>query len=103
VLQRITAVYLGLYLIYILGFMTFSPPESYEAWRAWVANPVVSFTLLLFFVSLFVHAWVGVRDVLIDYVHPFMIRVTLLSIFGFGLIGSGLWVAKVIFLAGTAV
>ncbi|MEW7980130.1 MAG: succinate dehydrogenase, hydrophobic membrane anchor protein [gamma proteobacterium symbiont of Phacoides pectinatus] len=103
VLQRISAVYLGVYLVYLLGFIAIAPPQSFEAWRTWMAHPVVSFTLLLFFVSLFVHAWVGVRDVVLDYVKPYLLRVLVLSVFAFGLIGSGLWVAKVIFLAGQTV
>jgi succinate dehydrogenase / fumarate reductase membrane anchor subunit len=42
---------------------------------------------------------VGIRDVLIDYVHPLGIRVLLLSLFAIGFIASGLWVVQAIFLA----
>ena len=101
-LQRISAAYLGLYIIYMVGFFIFNAPETHEAWKAWVGSPWASLALLLFFVSLLIHAWVGIRDVLIDYVHPIMTRVTLLTLFGFGLIGCGLWIAKVIFLAALA-
>ncbi|MES9874507.1 MAG: succinate dehydrogenase, hydrophobic membrane anchor protein [Candidatus Sedimenticola sp. PURPLELP] len=99
-LQRISAVYLGLYLVYFLGYLLISPPESYEAWRSWVGDPWGSMAMLLFFTSLLLHAWVGVRDVLIDYIHPMMIRVVLLTLFGIGLIGSSFGIAKAIFLAG---
>jgi succinate dehydrogenase / fumarate reductase membrane anchor subunit len=57
---------------------------------------------LLFVVALLIHAWVGIRDVLIDYVHPIMARVTLLSLFAIGFVGCGLWFAKAIFLASVA-
>ncbi|MET0106294.1 MAG: succinate dehydrogenase, hydrophobic membrane anchor protein [Sedimenticola sp.] len=99
-LQRISAVYLGLYILYFLGVLIICPPDSYEAWKAWVGDPWGSMAMLLFFSSLLLHAWVGVRDVLIDYVHPMMIRVTLLTLFGIGLIGSSFGIAKAIFLAG---
>ncbi|MCG8425837.1 MAG: succinate dehydrogenase, hydrophobic membrane anchor protein [Chromatiales bacterium] len=99
VLQRISAAYLGLYIIYMIGFFSFSPPESVAEWKAWVGSPVAGFALSLFFALLLIHAWVGIRDVLIDYVKPIMARVTLLTVFGLGFVGCGLWAAKVIFLA----
>ncbi len=101
-LQRISAVYLGLYLIYMLGHFSFSAPESYEAWKMYVADPGVAFGMLLFFISLLIHAWVGIRDVVIDYIQPIMGKVGILTVFGCGLIGSGLWAAKAIFLASAS-
>ena len=101
-LQRISAVYLGLYFIYMLGLFIISPPDSFETWQGWVADPIRGIALLLFFVAMLLHAWVGLRDLLIDYVHFSTLRVTLLSLIGIGLIGCGLWAARAIFLAGAA-
>ncbi|MET0052790.1 MAG: succinate dehydrogenase, hydrophobic membrane anchor protein [Candidatus Thiodiazotropha sp.] len=101
-LQRATALYLILFTLYFLQHMIFSPPADYQAWQGWVASPLVGFALLLFFASLLLHAWVGIRDVLIDYVHPTAARVTILSIIGFLLTGCGLWVLQIIFLAHLA-
>lgn len=98
-LQRITAIYLGLYLIYLLIHAFGGGPGGFEAWRAWVTQPVVTIGLLLFVVALLLHCWVGIRDVLIDYVHPLGIRLLLLSLFAIGFIASGLWVVQAIFLA----
>ncbi|PLY15577.1 MAG: succinate dehydrogenase, hydrophobic membrane anchor protein [Sedimenticola sp.] len=99
VLQRISAAYIGLYIIYATGHFIINPPQSHADWKAWVADPLVAFALSLFFALLLVHAWVGIRDVLIDYVKPIMARVALLTLFGLGFLGCGLWAAKVIFLA----
>jgi succinate dehydrogenase / fumarate reductase membrane anchor subunit len=98
-LQRITAIYLGLYVIYLLIHAISGGVADYEGWRAWVTEPWVAIGLLLFVVALLIHAWVGIRDVLIDYVHPLGIRVLLLSLFAIGFIASGLWVVQAIFLA----
>ena len=67
-----------------------------------MAQPLVGFGLLLFFASLLLHAWVGIRDVVIDYVHPTAIRVSVLTVIGFVLIGCALWVLQVIILAHVA-
>ena len=82
--------------------MIFRAPADYAAWRAWVAGPLVSLGLLLFFASLLLHAWVGIRDVVIDYVHPTAIRVSLLTAIGFVLVGCAVWAMQIIILAHVA-
>ena len=99
VLQRISAAYLALFTIYMVLHFAFNPPQNHLEWKGWVADPVVAFALSLFFALLLIHAWVGIRDVLIDYVKPIMVRVSLLTLFGLGFLGCGLWAAKVVFLA----
>lgn len=102
VIQRVTAVYIALYVLYMVLFFSFSPPAGVESWRLALASPVSSMAALLFFAALLMHAWIGIRDVLIDYVHALPARVVLLSIFAIGLVGTGLWVAQVIFLVRVA-
>ena len=97
-LQRISAVYLGIFLLVLLHRFGFHPPADFAAWRGWVATPWVSIGLMLFAVSLLLHAWVGIRDVLIDYVRPIGARVALLSLFAFLLIASGLWALQAVLL-----
>ncbi len=101
-LQRASALYLILFTLYFLQHVIFFAPADYPAWQDWVTSPLVGLAWLLFFVSLLLHAWVGIRDVLIDYVHPTATRVTILSVIGFVLIGCGLWVLQIIFLAHLA-
>jgi succinate dehydrogenase / fumarate reductase membrane anchor subunit len=100
ILQRLTAVYMALFVIYLALLWLPSPPDSHAVWRAWVANPWVSIAILLFFLSLLLHAWIGIRDVLIDYVRPIGARLTLLALTGLGLLGCGLWVLELILMAG---
>jgi succinate dehydrogenase / fumarate reductase membrane anchor subunit len=101
-LQRATAIYLLLFIVFLLQHMIVNPPQDFSAWQAWLAQPLVGLGLLLFFASLLLHAWVGFRDVLIDYVHPTAIRVTVLTLVGFSLIGCALWVLQIVFTAATA-
>lgn len=101
VLQRITATYIGLYTLYMLGHFILDPPASHAAWKAFIAGPVASLGAMFFFLSLLLHAWIGMRDILIDYVHPFVPRLGLLTLIGAGLVACGLWALKVIILAGT--
>lgn len=93
-LQRLTAIYVGLFSLYLLAVLLFAAPEGYAAWQAWFANPAMAIATLLFVVTVLVHAWVGVRDVLIDYVKPIAVRVSLLAVIALVLLGSGLWAAQ---------
>lgn len=97
VLQRVTAIYIGLFTLILLWRLVAMPPADYLEWREWAAAPWVNIGLLLFALSVLLHAWVGVRDILVDYVHPLLARLALLSLTGFGLVACGLWLMKILF------
>lgn len=90
-IQRVSAVYLALFTVYAVFTLILAPPAGFVEWKSWItATPVmVSILILIFFVL--IHAWIGIRDVLIDYIPHTGIRLFLLSIFGTVIIGCGLW------------
>lgn len=92
--QRVSGLYLAVYFIYLFFHFTLSPPATYTAWRTWLADPVVSVGMALFFLALLLHAWVGVRDVVIDYVHALPLRLTVLSLVALLLVGCGFWLLR---------
>ena len=94
VVQRVSAIYLALGFIYLAGYFLLSPPADYAAWQQWLASPLVSVGLALFFIALLLHAWIGVRDVVIDYVHPLGIRLTVLTLVALLLMGCGFWLLR---------
>ena len=98
-IQRLTAIYIALFTLYLLVVLLFAGPGDYATWRAWIGGPVVSIAMLLFVVSVLMHAWIGIRDVLIDYVHPIAIRATLLGLVALSLVALGLWSAQALILA----
>ena len=98
-LQRVSAVYLAVFLGYALVTMLYAPPSGHEQWRAWLAQPAVGVAGALFVLAVLVHAWVGMRDVLMDYVHPTGLRVVLLALLGLVLVSSGLWALRLLMLA----
>ena len=50
---------------------------DYPAWRALFADSLFRIATFLFMASLVVHAWVGVRNILMDYVKPASLRLSL--------------------------
>jgi succinate dehydrogenase / fumarate reductase, membrane anchor subunit len=94
--QRLSAVYILLFIVFLLCHLLLDRPHSYQAWHAWISNPGVSIAAGIFFAALLLHAWVGVRDVIIDYVHPLGVRVSMLALLGAGLSAIGLWVLQIL-------
>ncbi len=72
------------------------PEMSYDAWRGMFAGGFMRFFTFLFFLALFYHAWVGVRDIYMDYIKPVGIRLALHVITLFLLIGYAGWAAQIL-------
>jgi len=86
------------YLLYLLGHFVFNAPENHQQWWDWMADPVVFMANTLFFVALFIHAWVGMRDIIIDYIHVPGIRFALFGLTGLSLVAMGMWVLRTLFM-----
>jgi succinate dehydrogenase / fumarate reductase membrane anchor subunit len=95
-LQRFSAVYLAAFLVYVLVHFWFNPAPDYAAWRAWIASPPVSIAGAGFVLALLIHGWVGLRDVVLDYIHPLGPRLVVLTLIAFLLIGCGLWALRIL-------
>ena len=78
-LQRVSAIYLGVFLAYVLVHFWFNPHPDYAAWRGWVASPAVSIASAGFILAVLIHGWVGLRDVTLDYIHHLGLRLVILS------------------------
>ncbi len=89
--QRLTAVYMAIFIVFAVVKLFIQPPQNYQDWIAWVAHPGVNAALALLILSLLLHAWVGLRDVIMDYVKSFAVRIGLFSLLIIVLSGCGLW------------
>ena len=85
-----------LFIVFFLAHFVVDPPRSYQAWHGWMMSSSVSLITAVFFAALFAHAWVGLRDVILDYIHPFAVRAALLVLLGFGLTAMGVWVMRIL-------
>ncbi|MCK9381844.1 MAG: succinate dehydrogenase, hydrophobic membrane anchor protein [Sulfuritalea sp.] len=95
-LQRVSAVYMLFFILFLLVHFLISPPDSYQAWHGWMRNSGISVAASVFFAALLLHAWVGIRDVLMDYVHPPALRVSALALLLFSLLAIAAWVMRIL-------
>ena len=75
--QRITAAIMAIYSVIVLVVLLTGKPISYAVWKDLFAQGWMRVATLLFAVCLAWHAWVGVRDILMDYIKPDGLRLTL--------------------------
>ncbi|MEO5692425.1 MAG: succinate dehydrogenase, hydrophobic membrane anchor protein [Usitatibacter sp.] len=94
--QRISAVCMLLFIVFVLFHFLFDPPRSYVAWHGWVMSPGVSVATFVFFAALLMHAWVGIRDVVMDYVRPVALRFATLALLGLCLLAIAAWVGRIL-------
>ncbi len=65
--QRITAVILLAYVLFLGGFIFFGPELSFEAWKALFACTAMRIFSLAALLSIAAHAWIGLWSVSTDY------------------------------------
>ena len=95
--QRITAFYMLMFSIFLLAYFVMLAPVTYSEWKMLFAHPVMNISSMLFFMSLLYHAWIGIRDILIDYVHWAPLRLTIWILVTTGLIAMGVWVLMILY------
>jgi len=95
-LQRLTAVYIAVYSLSLIIWIIVKYPINFEAWYSFFSQPIILITTIIFYLALFVHAWVGVRDILVDYVKPSSVRFILLTALALFLTVMTTWLLLVV-------
>lgn len=75
--QRVTATLMAIFTVALLAQLLMPGPLGYERWAGIFSAQWMKLLTLVTFVALAWHAWVGVRDILMDYVKPVGARLTL--------------------------
>ena len=76
-LLRASAILITLYILYIVGFIALTDTLTYDVWRGFFASSFTKvFTLLTLF-SIMIHGWIGMWQVLTDYVKHLAVRLIL--------------------------
>ena len=94
--QRITAVIMAVYAVTLLVLMAQRAPFTYDAWKALFAQGWMRIATLLFAGSLAWHAWVGVREILMDYIKHDGLRLALHVVTLLLLAGYVVWAIEIL-------
>jgi succinate dehydrogenase / fumarate reductase, membrane anchor subunit len=95
-LQRLTAVVMVLYTLGFAACLLIHRPGTYADWKAIFSGTFVKVATMFFFVALLYHAWVGMRDILMDYIRATGLRLTLQSLVALSLLLYAIWAAAIL-------
>lgn len=76
-LLRAAAMIMTLYVLYILGFIVMSGHLTWDIWREFFASSFTKVFTLLTLLSILIHGWIGMWQVLTDYIKPLVMRLLL--------------------------
>jgi succinate dehydrogenase / fumarate reductase, membrane anchor subunit len=94
--QRITAVIMLLYTLFFLAVLVGLPSRDYDHWKALWTLPVMRYATMIFVLALAYHAWVGVRNIFMDYVKDTGLRLILYVLVIIALVVYVVWAAQIL-------
>lgn len=75
-IQRVTAVVLGGYTVFLLTYIMLHPVMDYYQWLSLFRHPLMQIATVLVLLGMILHAWVGVWTITTDYLKCTVLRVS---------------------------
>jgi succinate dehydrogenase / fumarate reductase membrane anchor subunit len=92
--QRVTAL---LMIAYTVLFLAVWPrPMSYAGWKSLFAQGWMRFATFLLVASVLIHAWIGMRNIWMDYAKPVGLRLALQVATIVWLVGCAGWATQIL-------
>lgn len=92
--QRISALVMLVVSAILFAAFWCAAPFDYPGWRSAFENTGIKLLLWALVASLCLHAWIGLRDLLMDYVKPILVRLLLDVLVILTLFMSIIWVSS---------
>ena len=94
--QRVTAALMALFTLALVVQVLLPGPMGYDKWAAIFSQQWMKVLTFVVIVALLVHVWVGVRDILMDYVKGLGVKLALQVATIVWLVGCAGWAIQVL-------
>jgi len=94
--QRVTAAVMVLYCVSLAAYLLLQPHPGYDAWTGLFSGQLMRTFTLLFLLCLFYHAWIGIRDIVMDYVKPASVRLVIHVLVILALLLYAIWSVQIL-------
>ena len=94
--QRVSAVILAVYTLFLIGYILFHPGIDYQQWLALFQSTWMKIASLLVLLSLMLHAWVGLWTILTDYIKCVYLQLTLYVLVLIALFSFVVWGVQIL-------
>lgn len=95
-MQRVSAVIMLAYTLFILGFFLTNPNLEFATWEALFEGTAMRVFSLLALLSIAAHAWIGLWTVATDYIKPTGVRVVYYLVVALALFAYVVWGVQVL-------
>jgi succinate dehydrogenase / fumarate reductase, membrane anchor subunit len=95
-IQRLTAVIMAVYTLLMLGIALWNGGIDHPLWARLFAHDGFRIASFLFMAALLYHAWIGMRDILMDYIKPVGVRLLLETVAVLVLVGYLGWTIQIL-------
>lgn len=95
--QRVTAVLMSLFTVLVILHLVLSKgPVTYTVWAGIFASQWMKTITFLVILAMLYHVWIGMRNIFMDYVKPYFVRLVLHVFAVSWLIACGGWAIQVL-------
>jgi len=94
--QRVTGGIIAVYSIFFVIVMLMQPALDFISWRSVFTHTWMRVPTFVCLLAVYYHAWVGVRDILMDYVKPTTLRLCLQVIVVVALVSYTAWTVQIL-------
>ena len=94
--QRVTAALMALFSLAVIVQVLLPGEMGYDKWSGIFSRQWMKALTFVVILSLLVHVWVGMRDILMDYVKPVSMRLTLQVVTVVWLVGCAGWAVQIL-------
>jgi len=95
-LQRLTALILVVFIAILAVRVVAAGTLDYEAWATLFVPIWMKVLTLVALLALLYHAWIGMKDIWMDYVKPVSVRLTLQTLTALWLLGCAVWSVQIL-------
>lgn len=95
-LQRLTALFLAGFAIWLVLTFVMDPPVGFQGWKVWMSAGTVRLAFAMALFSILVHAWLGMRSVFLDYLKPLWLRIFMHLLMAVYLTTLAFWSAHIL-------
>ena len=96
ILQRATAVILVVYTLILIANLVVVELHGFASWKGLFESLWMKALSIAASISLIYHAWVGIRELWMDYIKPVGIKIGLQIFSIFWLLGCGIWIVTIL-------
>jgi succinate dehydrogenase / fumarate reductase membrane anchor subunit len=91
VIQRVSAIFMAIYSIGLIGYLICHPGLSFAEWHNLFSHQWMKIITILFILAIMWHAWIGIWTIFTDYVKPYVLRSILNLLILLTLVASFIW------------